>query len=322
MLALPALAADAMLPLRLGDFYQTGKAQEYKPADPKLFEEYGFDAGERAQFAAGERKLEVTAIRANDPTGAVGIYEWLRPAGGKKADLGERAVEAGDLTCLRLGNYVVILKGAPPDPDVLNAMLSVLPRYEHGAAPPLLHEMPQDGLIPNTERYVLGPVALQRLAPFIPPSVAGFHLGAEAQMAEYEASGGRLKMMLFSYPTPHLARAQLEEFQKTPKIMAKRSGVLIGVVLNPFSQDEAEKLLAHVRYEATLSWDTPRPTKKDNVGDLILNILLLCAIIVGIALIAGLGVGGGRILLARMFPGRWVDSPADQQIIRLHLSDR
>jgi hypothetical protein len=318
---IPAAAPAAILPQRLGDFYQS-KAEVYSPPDKDVFQEYGFDGGETAQYAAGDRKLEITAIRAKDPTGAFGIYEWLRPADGKPAQIGERGVEAGDAAFFQYGNYVLILRGARPDPDPFEAMLSILPRFEHSAPPPVLSEMPKDGQIPNTQKYVLGPAVLAKLAPSIPPSAVGFHLGTEGQEAEYAAAGGRLQMILFSYPTPHLARAQLQEFEKLPSVMAKRSGPLIAVVVNPFSRDEAEKLLARVRYQATLTWDQPAPSKKDNIGDLILNILLLCVIIAAIALAAGIALGGVRILLARLFPGRGFNRTPEQEIIRLHLSDR
>ena len=188
-----------MLPPRLGDFYQT-KAQEFVPPDKAVFQEYGFDAGESAQYTAGNRKLEITALRANDPTGAFAIYEWVRPAGGKAIAMGNRAVASGDSTFFQLGNYVIILRGDKPDEDPLAAMLSVLPRFEQTAPPPLVRQMPAEGRIPNSERYILGPASLEKLAPSIPPSVAGFHNSAEAQLAQYAASGGRLTLVFVQLP--------------------------------------------------------------------------------------------------------------------------
>ncbi|MBI3696418.1 MAG: hypothetical protein HY238_16465 [Acidobacteria bacterium] len=315
------VASAAILPQRLGDFYQT-KTQAFTPTEAAVYKEYGFDAAEKSQYAAGDRKLEISALRAKDPTGAFGMYEWLRPPEAKSVDMGERGVEAGDATYFQYGNYVIILRGAKPDPEPLEAMLSILPRFEHSAPPPLVKRMPLEGLIPNSERYILGPVVLAKLAPSIPPSVVAFHYGTEAQMAEYAAGGGRLKMALFSYPTPQLARAQAEEFQKLPSLVVKRSGVLIAAVVDPFSRDEAEKLLAHVRYEATLTWSQQPLSKRDNIGDLILNIMLLCAILAGLCVIAGLGVGGFRILLSKILPGRDWESQIDRDFVRLHLNDK
>ena len=105
--------------------------------------------------------------------------------------------------------------------------------------------------------------------------------------------------------------------------MVKRSGPLIAAVMNPFSRDEAEKLLARVRYEATLTLSEKPPSRRDNVGDLILNIVILCAIIAGFALMAGLAVGGGRILLGKVLLGRkGFESEFDRDFVRLHLSDK
>ena len=50
--------------------------------------------------------------------------------------------------------------------------------------------LPSDNLVPNSERYILGPVALQAFDPGIPPSVAAFHLSAEAQLGVFQSPKG------------------------------------------------------------------------------------------------------------------------------------
>lgn len=315
----PVLVSGAILPEALGDFQRTG-VQAFTPVEAAVFQEFGFDAGEKAGYAAAGRKLEITALRAKDPTGAYGMYHWLRPPDGKPAGLGERAVESGDTAVLQFGNYVLILRGARPEPEHLKLLIGVLPRLERSAAPPIEQYLPADARVPLSDRFILGPVGLEKLAPAIRPSVVGFHLGVEAHSAEYSTPSGRLKLVLFSYPTPQMARAQLEDFQKAG-VMAKRSGPLIGVVVDPFSRDEAEKLLARVRYQANITW-SQQPSKRDNVGDLILNILLLTAILMGMMVAAGVGLGGFRILLSRMMPGTRFDTAADSEIIRLRLGDK
>ncbi len=318
---LPAFAAAAILPERFGDFQRTS-VQAFTPTEQAVYEEYGLDAAEKAQYTAGSRKVEITALRAKDSTGAYGMYHWLRPAEGKPAELGERGAESGEMTIFQLGNYVVLIRGPRPETDHLNLLGAVLPRIERTAPPPLAQYLPAQGVVSNSERYVLGPVVLEKLAPAIPPSVAAFHLGAEAQFAEYQATGGRLALALFSYPTPQLARAQFEEFQKLPDLMVKRSGPLIAVVVKPFSRDEAARLLARVRWDATLTWSQQPGSQKDNVGNLILNIFLLTGIILGFALVAGLGFGSVRILLRRYLPGTRFDPGTDTDFVRLGLSDR
>ena len=59
------------------------------------------------------------------------------------------------------------------------------------ALPVLPATFPREDLVPNSERYITGPAALQKFAPGIPPSVAAFHLGAEAQLGVFHSPKGR-----------------------------------------------------------------------------------------------------------------------------------
>ena len=311
----------AILPERFGDF-QRSAVQPFTPTEAAVYQEYGLDAAEKAHYAAGDRKVEITALRAKDPTGAYAMYLLLRPPDGKPVALGEGGLESGSLTVYRLGNYVLLLRGPRPESDHLEMLGAVLPRIERGAAPPLAHYVPAAGRVANSERYILGPASLEKLFPGVAPSVAAFHYGAEAQTAEYSVAGGRLTLALFSYPTHQLARAQLEEFHKLPDIMAKRSGPLIAAVAKPFSRDEAEKLLALVRYEATLTWNQQAGSRRDNLGNLILNIFLLIGIILAFALVVGVGFGGLRVWFGKWRPGSRFDSAVDGEFIRLGLTEK
>ncbi len=319
-LLIPALAAAALLPPRLGDFHQTA-TDSPAPPDRAVFEEYGLDAAERSVYAAGDRRLEITLWRAKDATGGFGIFQWLRPANSTPVDRGDRGVEAGDTTLFQWGNYVLQLRGAKPEEEHLEAMLTILPRFQHSPAPPVARHLPGENRVPNSERFVQGPVALERIAGLIPPSVAAFHFGAEAQLAEYTAAGGALKMILFTYPTPQIARAQLEQFQQLPGLLAKRSGPLIAAVIQPFSPDEAQRLLAHVRYEATLTWSQRRDRPDDDVGGFLAGVFLLCFLLIGFMVVAGIGLGGVRVLLRRFFPSRF-GPEVEQGFVSLHLTDR
>jgi len=318
-----AAAAAPILPPRMGDFNQTA-TPVYAVPEPAVFREYGLEISERAQYAAGDRKLEITLLRAKDATGAFGIYQWLRPRDATPADpeQGERSVQKGDTVLFHYGNYVLSLRGAMPEQEHLDTLLSILPRYERTAAPPVIRHLPKEDLVANSERFVQGPVALAKLAPGVPPSAVAFHMGAEGQLAEYQAEGGRLAMLLIYYPTPQMARAQIEEFQKLSGLMAKRAGPLIATVLNPFSRDEAEKLLARVRYEATLTWSQPRQTRSDNIGEFLFGVVMLCLLLAGFAILAGAGFGGVRILLARCFPNSRFNTASEPAITRLKLDGR
>src|SRR6202030_2442912 len=111
------------------------------------------------------------------------------------------AVTTSDGRIFAFGNYVFQFTGAVPPASDLEAIYAQLPRLEQSPLPSLIGYLPQAGLIPNSERYVLGPVSLDRFEPRIPPSVAAFHLGTEGQIAKYKSPKGPLSLAIFYYPT-------------------------------------------------------------------------------------------------------------------------
>ena len=54
---------------------------------------------------------------------------------------------------------------------------------------------------------------------------------------------------------------------------------------------------------------------------LILNIVILCAILGGLAIIAGVAFGGFRILMKRLYPDKVFDRPEQMEFISLHLTE-
>jgi hypothetical protein len=76
-----------------------------------------------------------------------------------------------------------------------------------------------------------------------------------------------------------------------------------------------------VNYEADVTWnENTYFTKKDNIGNLIVNVIYLCAIIGGFAIVAGIAFGGVRVLVKRFWPDRVFDRAEDVELISLHLS--
>jgi hypothetical protein len=315
-------AAAALLPEALGAFNRSS-LESYQPENIEVFREFGFEEGERAAYATSEGlKLELSASRFRDATGAFAAFEWSRPAGAKSLAYGQRAVQAAGLTVIQFGNYVIQMKGSTPVEEHVEVMLGFLPRVQMSPEPPLLGFVPQDGLIPDSGRHVLGPLALRDLAPEIPPSVAAFHFGTEAQFGRYTSPSGEIRLALFSYPSPQIARGQIEEFQKLPGIVAKRTGPLIAAVVSPASPDEAQFLLARIHYAAEVT-PTPRDhNRHENIGTLILDIVLLCLILIGLMIVGGLAVAGSRLLARRYAPNSLFASSEGPDMIRLDIERR
>ena len=157
------------------------------------------------------------------------------------------------------GNYLLVFAGYKIKPEELSHILATVPNYEHSPLPSLPGYMPP-GAQANSERYIVGPNSLARFAPSIPPSTAGFHFSAEGDLAVYGPKGKETTIVVFSYPTMEIARDRYQRFQQLPGAVAKRSGPLVAVALNPASADEAERLLSQVKYQASVTIPEHVPT--------------------------------------------------------------
>ena len=98
---------------------------------------------------------------------------------------------------------------------------------------------------------------------------------------------------------------------------------MVVIVAGPVSQAEAKALLASVNYDANVTWnENTYFTKRDNLANLLVNVIILCFIIIGFALVAGVAFGGIRILAKRLFPHRVFDQAQNREFISLHLSEK
>jgi len=315
---LTGVAAQAAIwPEQLGPFTR-GPVQAVSLDDKAVWDEYGLLESEQTTYKGEGKAFTVSAFRLKDPTGAMAAFQWQRPASSKPSKIGELAAETQDEVILAFHNYLLRFQGWKPDGAELVPLLETLPQIDQGSLPTLPGYMPAPNRVLNSERYILGPAALARFESRIPPSVAAFHLGAEGQFAKFSAKGGEIGLGVFSYPTPNMARERQAAFSKLPGAIAKRSGPLVAVILSPPDADEAERLLAKVQYQATISWSEHVPTQRDNVANMILTIFALVGLLLLFCLAAGVAVGGFRVVARRYLKG-WVD---DETMITLDLEDR
>jgi hypothetical protein len=282
---LAACAQAAIFPDQIGSYHRIS-AKPIPAVDAPLLQEYGFEEAEQASYSGAKGNFQAAAWRFKDSTGALAFLEFHK---------------ATASSSYQQGNYILQITGTPPDRRDLEAFYLDLPRYENSPLPVLKDDLPRDGLVPNSERYVLGPVSLEHFQPQISPSVAAFHLGTEAQLGTYNTPKGPMTLAIYNFPTPAFAMERYNEFQKVPGAIAKRAGPLLAVIVQPPDPDAAERLLAQVAYNVNLMLDEQPggPTLKDS-AKMILTIMLLAGIVVAICLIAGIGFGAFRVVLRRM----------------------
>ncbi len=295
-----SVANAAILPDQIGDFTK-GQTKTLAGPDPALDQEFGVVAGEQAPYISGQKRFTASAWRLHDSTGALALFEAERPAAATPAHLSALYAKTPEGAVAAYGNYVFRFTGTVPEQKDLELLYAQLPQLDRAPLPALIGNLPQDGLIPNSERYILGPASLARFEPRIAPSLAAFHLDAEAQLGRYRTPKGDLTLVIFNYPTPNMARERQAEFLKVPGTIAKRSGPLVAVIVQPPDPDAAERVLAKVRYEANLTSNEKVPVNQARaIANLFLNIFTLSGILIALSIIVGIGFGGFRLLLRKM----------------------
>jgi hypothetical protein len=306
LLLAPVLASAAIWPDALGPFHRTAQSTATL-TDRGLWDEYGLKDSESATFENGKEKFTATAYRLQDTTAALGAFDWQRPNDAKASTLAPLAAETAIRAVLVRGNYLFVFQGYKPSPADLALVLDPLLNVDSTPLPTLPGFLPSQGLVANSERYVIGPAGLQKFDGGIPPSVAAFHQGAEAQLGVFRSPKGDMTLAIFNYPTHQIAVQKEQDFQKLAGAVVKRSGPLVAVVLSPPDADAAERLLAQVRYQAQVTLNERIPTSLNQVGNMLINIFVLTGILLVFSLIAGLFVGGFRTFLLHGRKGRVAD---------------
>lgn len=353
--ATPALAAEPspgdpaaapILPQQFAGWSATGAMQHSEnaavadPVNAALLNEYGFSDFESTTYTRDDgRQLAVKAARFHDAGGAYGAFTYYRQPVMITEKIGDQGASLNERVLFYRGSVLV------------DAVFSKLSEMSAAELRELSHDLPLPSgndrnlatfltYLPRTDsaRYVIGPVGLQKINAALPAELVDFSRGAEVAMGTYATSRGLATMMLVQYPTPqiaaeHLRRIEAAEAQNARQpgsvpalgqgpLFSKRTGPIVVVVSGTGSQSEAQALLSSVNYEANVTWNERDPfDKKNNIGNIVWNALLLCGILMALALVAGLAFGGARVLLKRVLPNRVFDRPQSAEFISLHLED-
>jgi hypothetical protein len=298
MVVLPGLALAAILPDAVGPYHRVSAAA-YAPPEKQIWDEYGLKESETASYENAGKRFTALSFRLRDTTGAMAAFEWQRDANSTPSKAAPLAAETPASLLVVRGNYLVSFTGYKPEAAELGAVLGALKNVDATNLPSLPAYFPTAGLVANSARYILGPASLQKFSPGIPPSVAAFHMGAEAAFGVFHSQKGDMAVALFNYPTNQMAMDRVGEFAKLPGAVTKRSGPLVAAIISPPDPDEAERLLAKVSYEAVITLNERAPSARDNIGNLITNVFTLIGILLVFSLVAGLFAGGFRRILRR-----------------------
>lgn len=340
-----------ILPKAFGGWQIAGSTELSKdpgvadPVNAALLQEYGFTDFESATYTreAG-RKLAIKAARFQDASGAYGAFTFYKTPAMLTEKIGDQGSSLNERVLFYRGNVLVDAvfdKLTAMSAAELRELAGLLPLPAGSARnlPSLPGYLPRQAYVRNSARYVVGPLGLEKIASPLPASLVDFSSGPEVVLGRYAMPAGEATLMLISYPTPQIAAEHLRQMdaarspgtQQQPGAASivdlgpffdKRSGPIVAVASGPLSQSEAQSLLGAVNYDADVTWnENTYITKKDNLANLLVNIILLCGILIGLALVAGVAFGGVRVLVKRLFPDRVFDRREATEFISLHLSE-
>lgn len=349
--AQPAVAkAQAILPQEFGGWQMQGAPQtstDPATADPTnaaVLKEYRFTDLESATYTRDDgRTLKLRAARFADASGAFGAYTFYLQPGMAKEQIDDQAASQGERVLFYRGHVLVdaqFSKASAMSAAQLRELAGVLPRPggSAGNLPTFIEFLPRRDYIANTQKYAMGPAALGAQAPPVTADLVDFGASAEVSLAHYNTSSGEATLMLISYPTPQLAAEHLKRIdaalhlaqpqagvstvESSGSFSTKRSGPIVAIAAGPISDSDAKSLVNRVNYEASVVWN--QATDNSQVRDLymlILNIVVLCGILAGLAVVAGVAFGGIRIMMKKWYPDKVFDRPEQMEFISLRLTE-
>ncbi len=341
-----ARATDSTLPKQFSGWQMAGSAQASKdpraadPVNAAVLKEYGFTDFESATYTRGDgRKLALKAARFQDASGAYGAFTYYKLPQMLVEKIGDQAASLNERVLFYRGNVLVdavfdklnVMSAAE-----LRELVGELPALGGNSAklPGLPAYLPKTGYVKNTAKYVVGPVTLRKLEAPIPAELIDFSAGAEVVLGTYQTSTGDATLLLINYPTNQIAADHLQKLESAPQggsspgiaahnpFFDKRTGPIVVIATGSLSQSEAKSLLAAVNYDADVTWnENTYLTKKDNLANLLVNIIILCGLLILFAAVAGVAFGGIRVFIRRILPERVFDEPERGDFISLHLED-
>ena len=324
--------------------------------DPAIASEYGVSSVELRTYTLYPEDESVKALveTASDPSAAYGLFTLYRdtsmtawrempltevgpksavmargqtfihiiePGGESSAGNGGNAKSPASshefaFTMQQLQTLLEMAGGPAPTPDQLHSLPS---------------DLPKSGMVPDSEKYLLGIESARRVMPTFRTDLIGFSQGAEARLATYRNGDSRVKVLAVTYPTPQIAHQRFQTLEKllevnNPKaaepVYGKETGSFVILALNAESAQSAAHVLDHFKSTGYITWNQRYPGKDTLVGQvvqLVLANIIFSFILAGFGLFGGIFFFGTKFIARKWFPKSLWGQPDENTIIRLNL---
>ena len=307
--------------------------------DPIIDREYGVKAIEHRSYRLENKTADVVVEETTDSSAAYGLFTYYRTES-MEAVRGIESASTGSSGTLmargRFFNRIQPQSGAGISASDLRALLTLL-KAQQPAGPEsvagLPTPLPAVGIVPGSEKYILGPVAAHAVAPFLSPELIGFSQGAEMEVASYRSKpvNGPEKpatLVAITYPTFQIAREQFAMAQKRLRmnegdasIFGERKGSYVFLTFNADAKSAAS-ILDQFSVSEGVSWDQKYPQKKSVVLQLleiIVSNAILVLVLVGFSVVGGIAIVLAKRLARKWFPDTVGEGPDGEGLVVLNL---
>jgi hypothetical protein len=267
------------------------KVEPVVVADRPLWLEFEGEEAEKAVYDGPAGKFTATAWRLKDSTAALAWYQAIRPANAVPVRGALLASTTPGSQLVAHQNHVLLFEGWRPLDREMAALYQALSgaMRSGGGLPMLPSFIPDEGKVRNSERYLLGITSLERFEPRIPPVLAGFEDGAEAQYVKYRTSAGEVAVTVFHYPTPQIAKKRLTAFEARQGWAVRRDGALVAVAPEIDNPQAILPVLEKVKWGVQGMWNqATKPPPMPNVAGMLVAIFELTGLLLAACVAGGL----------------------------------
>ena len=286
---------------------------------------YGLSGVTVQDWNGAKGKVRSAMFQFTDSGAAYSFFSIRRKFDGTPAadfSAGSEGFQSGKYRYFWQSKYVVRLDG---DGSAVNTLAGILSERILGGTqrPSLSNHLPSKNVVAGSEIYILDSANFQRVEgqeAGMDASSLGFDLSAEAAAADYRVDGKTGHLVLMLYPTQQIAKKIADQMNSASPESAssrKRIGPLLAIVTGITDASAKETLLEQVHYQSSVTWSEPQPGL--GLGPIVVTAFTFIGLLVGICIIAGVGLGGRRLFTKTLYPNRIFDREKDGEIIQLKL---
>jgi hypothetical protein len=359
VLCLGAAAAPAraqgLLPASFGAWSASSPAQPLSAADLEqsagsdgpVLQEYRIEGGARGSYARGEDSASITVYHLADPSAAYGLYTFFRSDALTPIEAGSFGCASANRALIVVGNLLIDVtapRARPSDADLKSLAQTLVPQADSSPFPILGQFLPDAALVHRSEHYFVGPQALARVVPLGADDWVGFGYSAEALTARYRlggiVNGGGVAndtvLLLVSYPTQQIAAKQFDAMMRRfpidppggaapsqPVLYGRRISEMVALVVGAPTRAAANSLLDQIQSGDQVTWNEPKTKYTDpSISTIVIRSFLGTGAIMLLAVAAGIGFGGVRLIVKYFLPGRVFDREKQLEILQIGISSK